>query len=71
MDCRQIAAMERTVQHKVEMLDKARDNVWTDKARMYQEQLNGIIELIIAMGYDVEYERSKATGWKTVCVIKA
>jgi hypothetical protein len=63
--------MERTVQHKVEMLDKARDNVWPDKARMYQEQLNGIIELIIAMGYDVEYERSKATGWKTVCVIKA
>lgn len=70
MDYKQIYAMERLVHHKIEMLDKARDNVWREKAIKYQDELNGIIELIIALGYDVDYERSKATGWKTVCTIK-
>lgn len=71
MDMKQLAAIDYTVQHKVEQINKRADESRFEDAFNHQRELFGMIEIITALGYDVEYKRNEATGWNAVCAIRA
>lgn len=71
MDFKQLAAIDYTVQHKVKQINKMADDARFEDAFNHQRELFGMIEIITALGYDVRYDRSAATGWNAVCEIRA
>ena len=71
MDTNQFNALNYAVQRKIRQINRTAAELRFEEAFDFQRELFGMIEIVKALGYTVEYAKDESTGFQAVCTIKA